>query len=45
MKLHIDDMTFQEEKDIVIPFADDRGKWIKIKTDSGYEYFKRNDSN
>ncbi|UBD76213.1 nucleoid-associated protein [Parabacteroides goldsteinii] len=44
MKLHIDDMTFQEEKDIVVPFTDDKGKWIKIKTDSGYEYFRRNES-
>jgi hypothetical protein len=44
MKLHMDDMTFQEENDTVVAFVDERGKWIKIKTDSGYEYFRRNEA-
>ncbi len=45
MKLHIDDMTFQEEKNLVSTFANADGKWIQIKTDIGYEYFKRNENN
>lgn len=45
LKLQIDDMSFQEEKSIILPFVDDKGKWIRIKTDSGYDYFKRNETN
>lgn len=45
MKLQIDDMSFHEEKSIILPFVDDKGKWIQIRTDSGYDYFKRNETN
>lgn len=44
LKLQIDDMSFQEEKSLIIPLKNEDGKWIQIKTDSGYDYFKRNET-
>lgn len=44
LKLQLDDMNFEEEKDVIFAYANEHGKWIRIKTDVGYDYFKRNEN-